>query len=148
MSVPQIISLVVSLVIIIGLLIALYFLGKRQQKKRDEQQAAIDSSSQWTNMLIIDKKKMKIKDSGLPKQVIDQTPWYAKRSKVAIVKAKVGPQIAIFIADNDVFDMIPVKKEIRAKIAGLYISEVKGIRCQLEKPVKKKNFFQSLAGQK
>ena len=58
-----------------------------------KQQASIDQMAQNYTMLIIDKKKMKLKESGLPQQVIDDTPWYAKRSKVPVVKAKVGPKI-------------------------------------------------------
>ena len=99
-------------------------------------------------MLIIDKKKMKLKESGLPQQVIDDTPWYAKRSKVPVVKAKVGPKIVTLIADNEVFDIIPVKKEVKATVAGIYISEVRGLRGPLAKPEKKKNFLSRLMGQK
>ena len=117
-------------------------------KKRDEQQEAIDNAAQWANMLIIDKKKIKLKDSGLPAQVIDQTPWFARRSKAPIVKAKIGPKIVVLIADNAIFDQIPVKKEVKAKISGLYMTEVRGVRGPLEKPVKKKGFFARLMGEK
>ncbi len=58
-----------------------------------------------------------------------------------IVKAKVGPKISILIADEKVFDLIPVKKEIKAEVSGLYIVGVKGIRGNLEAPVKKKKDF-------
>ena len=49
---------------------------------------------------------------------------------------------SILIADEKVFDLIPVKKEIKAEVSGLYIVGVKGIRGSLEtKPAKKKGFF-------
>ena len=73
--------------------------------------------------------------------VIDQTPKLLRRSKMPIVKAKVGPKISILIADEKVFDLIPVKKEIKAEVSGLYIVGVKGIRGNLDAPVKKKKGF-------
>ena len=74
--------------------------------------------------------------------VIDQTPKMLRRSKLPIVKAKVGPKISILIADEKVFELIPVKKEIKAEVSGLYIVGVKGIRGSLEAPTpKKKGFF-------
>ena len=85
--------------------------------------------------------RMPLKDSGLPQMVIDQTPKLMRRSKLPIVKAKVGPKISILIADEKVFDLIPVKKEIKAEVSGLYIVGVKGIRGSLETPQKKKKGF-------
>ena len=41
-----------------------------------------------------------------------------------------------------VFDLIPLKKEIKAEVSGLYIVGVKGIRGSLQTPApKKKGFF-------
>ena len=89
MSRTQIITLIISAAVCVVLIIVMYRLAKRNEKRRNEQQASIDQMAQNYTMLIIDKKKMKLKDSGLPQQVIDDTPWYAKRSKVPVVKAKV-----------------------------------------------------------
>ena len=130
------IVLLVILVILIAAVIALYFFGKKAQKKQDEQQAQIQANKQTVSMLIIDKKRMPLKDSGLPQMVM-------RRSKLPIVKAKVGPKISILIADEKVFDLIPVKKEIKAEVSGLYIVGVKGIRGSLETPQKKKKGFLS-----
>ena len=138
---PVTIVLLVILVILIGLLVGLYFFGKKTQKKQEEQQAQIQANKQTVSMLIIDKKRMPLKDSGLPQMVIDQTPKLMRRSKLPIVKAKVGPKISILIADEKVFDLIPVKKEIKAEVSGLYIVGVKGIRGSLETPQKKKKGF-------
>lgn len=135
------IVLLVILVILIAAVIALYFFGKKAQKKQDEQQAQIQANKQTVSMLVIDKKRMPLKDSGLPQLVIDQTPKLMRRSKLPIVKAKVGPKISILIADEKVFDLIPVKKEIKAEVSGLYIVGVKGIRGSLEVPQKKKKGF-------
>ena len=122
---PVTIVLLVILVILIGLLVGLYFFGKKTQKKQEEQQAQIEASKQTVSMLVIDKKRMPLKESGLPQMVIDQTPKLLRRSKLPIVKAKVGPKISILIADEKVFDLIPVKKEIKAEVSGLYIVGVK-----------------------
>ena len=132
------IILLVILVVLIGVLIALYFFGKKTQKKQEEQQARMQETKQTVSMLAIDKKRMPIKDSGLPQMVIDQVPKLMRRQKLPIVKAKVGPKISILIADEKVFDLIPLKKEIKAEVSGLYIIGVKGIRGNLEAPPQKK----------
>ena len=81
-----------------------------------------------------------IKDSGLPQIVIDQTPKMMRRSKLPIVKAKVGPKVMSLIADESVYDLIPLKKEIKATVSGIYITKVTGVRGPLEKPEGKKNW--------
>ena len=125
--------------IIIGVL---YFLGKKAQKKQDEQQAMLQANKQTVSMLIIDKKRMKIKESGLPQVVIDQTPKMMRNSKLPIVKAKVGPQIMSLICDEKIYDSIPLKKEVTASVSGIYVLDVKGLHGKSEvKEVKKKGFF-------
>ncbi|MCD8156374.1 MAG: hypothetical protein LUD53_02780 [Clostridiales bacterium] len=135
------IVLIIVLAACVAATIILYFFAKRSQKKRDEQQEAIDAAAQTYTMLIIDKKKMRMKGSGLPQAVIDETPRFARMAKVPIVKVKVGPKIMTMIADNDIFDSIPVKKEVKATVAGIYITDVRGIRGPLAKPPKKKKFL-------
>jgi hypothetical protein len=142
------------LLIIIGVIAAVFIvltiIGKRAEKKQAEQKEQINASKQAVNMLVIDKKKMRMAEAGFPQYVLDQTPKMAKRAKMPIVKAKVGPRIMTFLCDRDVYDVIPVKKEVRAEISGLYIVSVKGIRGPLvsekaEKKRKKKNGkFQTL----
>ena len=58
------IVLLVILVILIAALIGLYFFGKKAQKKQEEQQAQIEATKQTVSMLVIDKKRMPLKDSG------------------------------------------------------------------------------------
>ena len=139
-------SLIVTRVIIAVLVAAtvgLYFFGKKMQKKQEQQEEAVQASKQPVTMLIIDKKKMRLKEAGLPQAVIDSTPKYLRRAKLPIVKAKVGPQIMNLVADDKIYDDIPVKKQVRAMVSGIYIVEVKGVHGQkLEKPQpKKKNFI-------
>ncbi len=96
------IVLIVILVILVAAIVVLYFLGKKAQKKQAEQQAQIEAYKQNVSMLIIDKKRMKLTESGLPQAVIDQTPKLMRRSKLPIVKAKVGPQIVSLVADEKI----------------------------------------------
>ena len=133
--------LLVTLIILIIVLVVLYFLGRKLEKRQAENQAQLNAMAQTVSMLIIDKTRLPVKKSGLPQMVIDQTPKLLRRSKLPIVKAKVGPKISILIADEKVFDLIPVKKEIKAEVSGLYIVGVKGIRGNLEAPAKKKKGF-------
>ena len=138
------IALLVILVILIVALIVLYFTGKKAQKKQEDQKAQIEAAKQTVSMLIIDKKRMPIKDSGLPQFVIDQTPKLMRRSKLPIVKAKVGPRIMTLVCEADIFDLIPLKKEIKAEVSGIYIVGARGLRAPLEKKTKKKGFFNRL----
>ena len=110
---PVTIVLLVILAVLIAATIALYFLGKKAQKRKDEQDAQLAATAQTVTMLIIDKKRMRLNQSGLPQAVIDQTPKLMRRSKLPIVKAKVGPRVMTLIADDACFDMIPVKKEVK-----------------------------------
>ena len=138
---PVTIVLLVILVILIGVLIGLYFWGKKAQKKQEEQQAQIEAAKQTVSMLVIDKKRLPLKESGLPQMVIDQTPKLMRRTKMPVVKAKVGPRIMTLICDAAIFDQIPVKKEVKATVSGIYITGVRGIRGPLETPQKKKKGF-------
>lgn len=137
--------LIVILVVLVVAFIALYFLGRKAQKKQALQQEQIEAAKQTVSMLVIDKKKMKIKESGLPQIVIDQTPKLMRGSKLPIVKAKVGPRIMTLVCDANVFDLIPVKREVKAVISGIYIVDVKGVRkpLQTQKP-EKQGFFKRM----
>ena len=140
-------SLFLKILIVIVILLAvalgvLYYFGNKMQKKQRENQAQLDAIAQTVSMLVIDKKRMKITEAGLPQMVIDQTPKYMRRSKLPIVKAKVGPKIMTFIADEKVFPVIPVKKECKVVVSGIYISAIKSARGGLEQQEpKKKGFF-------
>lgn len=136
------IVLLIILAILIIALVVLYFLGKKAQKRQEQQQEQINAMKQTVSMLIIDKKRMKMKDSGLPQMVIDQTPKLLRGSKLPIVKAKVGPQIMTLVCEEKIFDSVPVKKEVKAVVSGIYITDVKGLHGKpIVAPAKKKGFF-------
>ena len=139
---PWGITLIVILCVLIVGAVALYFIGKKAQKKQAEQQEMLEANKQTVSMLIIDKKRLKIKDSGLPQMVIDQTPKMMRNSKMPIIKAKVGPQIMSLICDEKIYDSVPVKKEVKAVVSGIYVIGVKGLHGKAEaQPQKKKGFF-------
>lgn len=134
--------LLVILIILVIALIVLYFVGRKMQKKQSAQQEQMEAAKQTVSMLIIDKKRLPIKQSGLPQIVIDQTPKLMRRSKLPIVKAKIGPRIMTLVSDAAIFETIPVKKEVKAVISGIYIMEIKSVRGGTLAPVaKKKGFF-------
>ena len=134
------IILLVIIAILIGILVFLYFTGRRLQKRQEEQNAQVQANKQPYVIMAVDKKRLKLKASGLPEEVIAQTPWYARRSKIPVVKAKVGNRFMNLIADENVFDLIPINKQVKAMISGIYIVEVKGMRgakLTSDNPVKK-----------
>jgi hypothetical protein len=141
----EIILLIVA-VIVIAVFITLYFVGRKLQKRQEESQAQMQAAAQTVSILVIDKKRMKMKDAGLPKIVLDQTPKYMRGSKVPIVKAKIGPKIMSLVCDAKVYDIIPVKKEVKAVLSGIYIMDVKGLRGNLEPKKEKKSLTQRFTG--
>ena len=139
---PLTIVLIVILVVLIIALVALYIFGKKAEKKQAAQREQMEAAAQVISMLIIDKKKMKLKESGLPASVIENTPKYLRRTKIPVVKAKIGPRIMTLMCENKVFEVMPVKKEVKAVVSGLYITEIKSVRGgAIEPPQKKKGFF-------
>ncbi len=136
--------LLVALVAACIALAVLYYLGRKAEKRQLENQQLLDAAKQTVSLLVIDKKKLPISQvNGLPKQIYEQTPWYAKRAKLPVVKAKVGPRIMTLIADEAVFQALPVKTEAKVSVSGIYITEIKAVRGGLvpQAPPKKKGFF-------
>ena len=124
-----------------------YYCWYKLRKKQTENQAQIDAAKQIMSMLIIDKKKMKLKEAGLPKIVLEQTPKYLQRSKVPVVKAKIGPKVMTLMADPKVYDQIPIKAEVKAEVSGIYITGIKSVRggkIVVEEKKAKKGLFKKL----
>ena len=132
------IVLIVIIALVAIALVALYFISKKAQKRQEETEQQMKASAQTLSMLIIDKKKMKIKEAGLPAVALESTPKYLRGMKVPVVKAKVGPRVMTLLCDEKIFPNIPVKKEVKAVVSGLYITDVKGLRGPLEVPKKEK----------
>lgn len=142
---PLTIVLLVIAVVLIALLVFLYFYGTKMQKKSERSQADLRAGAQTVSLLVIDKKRLKLKEAGLPSIVVEQSPKYLRGTKVPIVKAKIGPKVVNMMCDEKVFDLIPVKKEVKATINGIYIMEVKGLRSNLEATPKKRSIFKKMS---
>lgn len=136
--------LIIVLAVVLVALGVLYFVGRKLQKKQEASEAQMKAAAQTVSILVIDKKKMKMNEANLPKVVIDQTPKYMRRSKVPIVKAKIGPKVMSLVCDAKVFELIPVKKEVKAVLSGIYIMDVKGLRSGLEAKKEKKSLFKKI----
>ena len=136
----------VILVILVIILAVLYYFGRKMEKRQVEQQSMIDAAKQVVTIMAIDKKKMKLKDAGLPAIVMEQTPWYAKRAKIPVVKAKIGPRITTMIADEKVFLQLPLRTEAKVVVSGLYITEIKSVRGGIPPLPPKKTFTQRIKG--
>ena len=144
MSTGGIITIV--LLCILAVILVLYFLGRRAQSRQEEQQSQIAAAAQQMSMFIIDKKVMRLRDAGLPQVVMDQSNWFAKRSKVPVLRVKVGPQVMNLICDNAIFETVPVKKEVKAMVSGIYVTSVRGLHGkQVQAPAKKKSWFKRLS---
>ncbi len=137
METPVIILLVILGIAIIGFIV-LAILGKKLKDKQDASEAQIREAAQMVSMLVIDKKRMKLKEADFPKMVLEQTPKYLRGSKVPVVKGKVGPRVMSFMCDEKAFELLPVKREAKVLLSGIYIMEVKSARGGLEKPKTKK----------
>ena len=69
-SAPTVISILLSvLLVLLAVLVILYILGRRMQARQAQQQPMIEAHTMEVSMLIIDKKKMRVKEAiqaGLP----------------------------------------------------------------------------------
>lgn len=128
MSVLNIVLIIAAAALITGLLIYYLFFGRKAIKQQKEQDEFIKDAKETIDMLVIDKKKMPLRDSGLPKIVLDQSPKRYHKRKFRIVKAKIGPRIFSLIADKEIFDDIPVKTNIRADVSGVYLTAFRPLK--------------------
>lgn len=140
-------AVIVTLVVVVVLIVALFFLyrfGTKMQRKSEQSQAEMKAASQSVSLLVIDKKRLKLKEAGLPSIVMEQTPKYLRGSKLPIAKVKIGPKVLNMVCEEKIFDVLPVKKEVKAIISGIYIMEVKGLRGGLEAKPEKIGFFKKM----
>ena len=134
----------IVLAVLVIAFIVLSIVGRKLQKKQEDSQAQVRSASQVTSILVIDKKRLRLKDAGLPKVIVENTPKYLRRSKVPIVKAKIGPKIMSLMCDEKIFPLLPIKKELKVVLSGIYIMDVKGSRNNLMNTEEKLGFFQKV----
>lgn len=124
--------IIVVVVIIVAVFVGLYFLNKWAYKKMDTQQTMIEKMKNSMSIYVIDKKRDKITNINMPKAVVEQMPKIYKKMKMCFVQAKIGPQIMTLICDKKVFAAIPIKKNVKVEIAGIYIVSVAGMKTPQE----------------
>lgn len=139
---PWWLIMIIVIVVALAIMFVLYRVGDKLQKKQSAQREQMVEAAQPMNMLIIDKKMLPMKDAGLPKMVMEQTPKRYQKAKLPIAKVKVGPQIMNMICDDAIFDALPTRGEVKAMVSGIYIISVKSVRgkkvAQEEETGKKK----------
>ena len=59
-------------------------------------------------------------------------PKMYKFMKTYLVKAKIGPQIMTLMCEKKVFDLLPLMKNVKVDMAGMYIVSVKGMKTERE----------------
>ncbi|MDO4962239.1 MAG: hypothetical protein Q4E57_10405 [Eubacteriales bacterium] len=116
--------LIILLIVAVIALVFLYRAGMKMQAEQAQSQKILDMYAQTTSMLIIDKKKMKFKEAPFPKEVYEQAPKRARFMKVYVVKAKIGPKIYNLMCDKDIYEDLPVKTTIKARVSGMYLMEI------------------------
>lgn len=126
------ISIIVMVVLAIVLAIV-YSLSRKNYKKVIEAEDFIKANKQVASIFVIDKRYEKPTENNVGKLIYEKLEKSAKRRKMCMVKAKVGPQIVTLICDKNLFDVITPKKTIKVELSGLYIVNVVGINLANKK---------------
>jgi len=120
--------LLIAFVVVAVIGVALFFLNRWASTKLVEQQETMDRVKQNVTIFVIDKKKAKPINSTLPNEVKKQLPKLSRVMKMPLVKAKIGPQIVTLISDKKVYDALPLKKNVKIELAGIYIAAMHGMK--------------------
>ena len=118
------------LYIILGFVTALIaglfiFFRKKVKNRMNEQQIMVDQHKVSVQILVLEKRKDKVTNANIPKNVIEQIPKLYKIRKVPLVKAKVGQQVLDLLCDETVFDKLPEKKTVQVDLAGIFIAGIR-----------------------
>lgn len=119
--------ILIIIFILAAAIVGLYFFNRKNYKKMIEAQDFIEQNKMVTPAFIIDKKFVKPTVENLPKNIYEKLPKMAKMRKMAIVKAKVGPQIVTLMCEKNIYDILTTKKTLKVEIAGIYIVGIVGV---------------------
>lgn len=131
MSTTDIFIIVIAVLAVI--LAILYSLSRKNYKKVIEAEDFIKANKQVTSIFVIDKKYEKPTEKNVGKLIYEKLENSAKRRKMCMIKAKVGPQIVTLICDKNLYDIIVPKKTIKVEISGLYIVNIVGVNLAKKK---------------
>lgn len=133
--------LLIVIIVVVALAaigVVIYIFGRKAQKKQAKQEEDLQKNAQQMTFYVIDMKKMRLKDAGLPKIVYDSVPKRSRIFKVPVLKVKAGNRVMSLICDPAVFKTILPKQEVKAMVAGVYVTSAKRVRGpQLESTKKK-----------
>ena len=141
---PWLDILLIASAVLGAIFFGLYFLNRWSSTKMVEQQKMIDQTKQSMSIFTIDKKKCRPSEVSLPKIVTDNMPRRAKIMKIPFVKAKAGSQIMTFMCDPQVYEALPMQKQIMVDVAGIYIVDFKGRKSAEEMNAQRKKGATSL----
>ena len=111
----------------------IYRITSKNYKRSIEADEFIKANKQVVSIYVIDKKFEKPTEKDFNKQIYDQLTGSAKRRKMCMIKAKVGPQIVTLITEKNVYDVIVPKKTVKVELSGLYLVNVVGVNLQDKK---------------
>ena len=135
------ITIIVIVLLAIGIFVA-YRMNRKAMGQMIQAQDFIDANRQTVQIFVIDKKNEKPSPSNMPKAIFEQLPKKAKAKKAFLVRAKVGPQIVTLMCDKPVYEVMPVKKNVKVELAGMYIVSITGMNLEDKK---KKTFSEKIA---
>lgn len=142
-------NIIIIVLAVIGVIVAvLYFLNKWASKKQVEQNDMVEKSKMPATIYVIDKKHEKPDKVNLPKVVTENLPKAYKLMRMYFVKAKIGPQITTLICEKNVFNALPVKKNVKVELAGIYIVSVAGMKTDYERKQAAKKKRQEIKNKK
>lgn len=134
--------LIIIAVVVVAIFVALYFVNKKNMGKMIQAQEFIDQNKTTVQIFVIDKKLEKPTPANMTKAVYEQLSKTMKMRKMPLVKAKVGPQIVNLMCDRSVYDIIPIKKNVKVELAGIYIVKIQGMNLADKK---KKSFREKMS---
>ncbi len=112
------------ILVIGGIVAGLSVWGRKLQNRYNEQQDLINQYKQVVQIFVIDKRKDTLDNLKLPKFVKEQIPKSQKKKKMPVVIAKIGPQIQTLLCDENVYNTLPIKKNIKVEMAGVLIVDI------------------------
>ena len=130
--------LIIVFLIVVAIAVGLYFLNRWANKRYTQQQDMVQKNKQSAEIYVIDMKRDKAENVNLPKVVMENLPKTAKAMKMNFVKAKVGPQIVTLMCEKNVYDALPIKKNVKVDLAGIYIASMHGMKSKEEMKARKK----------
>ena len=135
------IVLIVLGVLLVAFIVFAMTYGKKMQRQQAEAEKAMQANKQYVSILVIDKQKKKLTEAGLPDAVVQSTPRMSRLVKMPVVKAKIGQRVMTLIADQKVYEILPVKKTCTVGLSGIYITELKAVRGGTVPKIEEKESF-------